>query len=191
MNNDDLKPHRIAMLAGGYNLDSADFKRLKRWNGVIFQLASAKYYLNALMVREPTLGDLEDIYKDMALLSSFILQYSKCFTSGGKGEVKLDANQVFTPGGDALKSHHRILEIRHNLIAHNGNSDLVLANIGMKEQEDRFVVKHFLTFALPMDELSEFEVALDAATKYSVDAVNKHLDSISKRLGKIVLLDED
>ena len=190
MNDDDLKSHKNAMLAGGYNLDSPDFQRLKQWHGVIFQLTSAKYYLNALMLREPILGDLEDVYKAMALLSSFILQYSKCFTSGGQRQVTLDANKVFTPGGDDLKSHHRILEIRHNLIAHNGNSDLVLANIGMKEQEDRFVVKHFLTFALPMDELSEFEAALDIATKYSVKAINKHLDSIGERLGKIVLLDE-
>ena len=190
MNDDDLKPHKSAMLAGGYNLDAPDFQRLKQWHGVIFQLTSARHYLNALMRREPTLGDLEDCYEAMALLSSFVLQYSKCFTSGGQGQVTLDANKVFPPSGDDLKSHRRILEIRNNLVAHNGNSDLVLANLGVKEQEGRFVVKHFLTFALPMNELSVFEVALDAVTDYSMKAINKHLDSIGERLGKIVLLDE-
>lgn len=190
MNEDDLTLHQSAMTAGGYSLDAPDFQRLMQWHGVLFQLTSAKYYLTVLMRREPVLGELEDFYEEMALLSSFVLQYSKCFTSGGQGQVTLDGKKVFAPGVDGLKSHQRILEIRNNLVAHNGNSELVLARLGVKEQEDRFVVKHFLTFALPMDELSGFEVALNRVTDYSTLAINKHLDSIGEHLGKIVLLDE-
>lgn len=186
----ELTPHKSAMMAGGYSLDEPDFQRLKQWHGVIFQLTSAKHYLGTLLHREHALGALEDFYEALALLSSFVLQYSKCFTSGGRGQVTLDEKRVFAAGGDGLESHRRILELRNTLVAHNGNSDLVQANLGMKELEDRFVVKHYLTFALPINELGGFELALGTVTEYSILAINKHLDSIGERLGKIVLLNE-
>jgi hypothetical protein len=190
MNNQALEPHKSAMKANGYQLDDSRFLRLQQWHGVLFQLTSAKYYLGQIKAYKHALGDLEDSFQVMALLSAFILQYSKCFTSGGKGQVTLDENKVFASKAEALPAHKRILDIRHNLVAHNGNSDLVHPNIGVKEQDDRFVVKHFLTFAIPLDELEAFEQALEATTHHSVLALNKHLDSIGEKLGKIVLLDE-
>ena len=190
MNEEDLQPHKSAMKTGGYRLDDARFSRLKQWHGVLFQLTSAKYYLDQLKSRKPDLVKPNDSFEVMALLSAFILQYSKCFTSGGKGQVTLDERKVFALGSGALVAHKRILEIRHNLVAHNGNSDLVLADLGVKEQDDRFVVKHFLTFAIPLNELGVFEEALEATLAHSVLALNKHLDSIGEKLGKMVLLDE-
>jgi hypothetical protein len=190
MNEEDLEPHKSTMKAGGYRLDDTRFARLKKWHGVLFQLTSAKYYLDQLKGRKPNLGKLEDSYEVMALLSAFILQYSKCFTSGAEGQATLDDHKVFVPGSGALVAHRRILDIRHNLVAHNGNSDLVIPDLGVKEQDDRFVVKHFLTFAIPMNELDAFEEALEATLRHSVQALNKNLDSIGEKLGKIVLLDE-
>ena len=154
------------------------------------QLTSARYYLDQLKIRKPDLGKPADFYEVIALFSAFILQYSKCFTSGGKGQVTLDDKRVFASGSEALAAHKRILEIRHNLVAHNGNSDLVLPGLGVKEQDDRFVIRHFLTFAIPLNELRAFEEALEVTFKHSVLALNKHLDSIGETLGKIVLLDE-
>ncbi|PPT47585.1 hypothetical protein [Xanthomonas arboricola] len=133
MNEEDLKLHKSAMKAGDYHLDDTRFERLKQWHGVLFQLTSAKHYLDQLKSRRPNLGDLGDSYEVMALLSAFILQYSKCFTSGGKGKVKLDEHKVFTQGSSALVAHKRILDIRHNWTAHNGNSDLLLPALGVKE----------------------------------------------------------
>ncbi|TBO27607.1 hypothetical protein EYS42_16610 [Aquabacterium lacunae] len=190
MNQQDLEPHKSAMEADGYQLDDSRFARLKQWHGVLFQLASAKHYLDQIKAYESDLGDLQNAYELMAQFSAFVLQYSKCFTSGGKGQTTLDENKVFASNADALNAHKRILDIRHNLVAHNGNSELILANLGVKEQEDRFVVKHYLTLAIPLGELDAFESALETATQHSILAVNKHLDSIGEQLGKIVLLDE-
>lgn len=190
MNEEELAPHQFTMKDGGYRLDDTRFARLKQWHGVLFQLTTAKYYLDQLKGRRPIPGKLEDSYEVMALLSAFILQYSKCFTSGGKGQVTLDDHKVFVPGSGALVAHKRILDIRHNLVAHNGNCDLVLPDIGVKEKDDRFVIKHFLTFSIPMNELDAFGEALGTTLSYSVQAINKHLDSIGEKLGKIVLLDE-
>lgn len=190
MKEEDLEPHKSAMENGGYCLDDTRFARLKQWHGVLFQLSSAGYYLKQLKARKPNLGNPEDFYDAMALFSAFILQYSKCFTSGGKGQVTLDEHKVFASGGEALAAHKRILDIRHNLVAHNGNSDLVLPDLGVKEQDDRFVVKHFFTFAIPLNELDAFEMALETTYRHTVLALNRHLDSIGEKLGKIVLLDE-
>lgn len=190
MNEENLEPHYSAMKNDDYCLDDARFERLKQWHGVLFQLTSARHYLDELKACKSVLGDLHDVYRKLALFSAFILQYSKCFTSAGNGQVTLDGNRVFGSADEALVAHKRILNIRHTLVAHNGGSDLVLANVGVKEQDDRFEVKHFLTLAIPLNELDAFELALEGAYDYSVLAINKHLDKVGEKLGKIILLGE-
>lgn len=190
MDKQSLEVHFRKMQHGGYQLDDTRFARLKQWHGVLFQLTGAKYYITKLKNLNGNLGEIENIYEQMSLFSAFILNYSKCFTSGGKGQVTIDASKVFAKNSRELVTHKRLLDIRHNWIAHNGNIDLILPNVGVMEQDDRFVVRHFLTIAIPINELGVFEEALETVTNYSVAAINKHLDSIGERLGKIVLFDE-
>jgi hypothetical protein len=190
MDKPNLEEHLRIMQYGGYQLNDARFTRLNQWNGVLFQLTGAKYYITKLKNLNGNLGEIENIYEKMSLFSAFVLNYSKCFTSGGKGQVTIDASKVFAKNSRELVTHKRLLDIRHNWIAHNGNIDLILPNVGVMEQDDRFVVRHFLTIAIPINELGVFEEALETVTNYSVAAINKHLDSIGERLGKIVLFDE-
>jgi len=190
MDKKNLEEHLRTMQYGGYQLDDTRFARLKQWNGVLFQLNGAKYYITRLKNLNVNLSQIENAFEQMSLFSAFILNYSKCFTSGGKGQVTIDASKVFARDSRELVTHKRILDIRHNWIAHNGNIDLILPNLGVKEQDDRFVVKHFLTIAIPIHELSAFEEALEAVSNYCVAAINKHLDGIGERLGKIILLNE-
>ncbi|RIJ04484.1 hypothetical protein DXK93_08375 [Achromobacter sp. K91] len=188
MNEEILDPHYSALKNDDYCLDDARFARLKQWHGVLFQLASARYYLDELKACKSVKGNLQDAYHKLALFSAFILQYSKCFSSAGNGRVTLDGKRVFSSAGEALVAHKRILNIRNTLVAHNGDSDLVHANVGVKEQDDRFEVKHFMTLAIPFEELDAFELALEGAQGFSVLAINKHLDKVGEELGKIVLL---
>jgi hypothetical protein len=187
---DEQGRHTAAKTAGGYSLQEPDFLRLRHWHGILFQLSSARYFLQTLAQRKLAVGQLKEAYQGLALLQSFVLQYSKCFSSAGPGQVTLDEHQVFKTDGEAKASHRRILEIRNSLVAHNGDSDLVIADIGVKELPDRFVIKHYLTLALPINELAAFATALNRVEEYATSAINKHLDKIGERLGKIVLLDE-
>ncbi|MFA9287557.1 hypothetical protein ACCQ08_22450 [Comamonas sp. SY3] len=190
MNEVDLQLHKSSMEKGGYGLNDDRFERLKQWHGVLFQIASASHYLSQLKDRGSTPDILKDTYADLSLFSSFILQYSKSYTSSGKGQVVLDAKKVFAAGSNALTAHERILKIRHKYVAHNDNSNLILANLGVKEMNDRFVIKHFLTLAIPLGELDDFKLALDATYAYAVISLNKQLDKLGEKLGKIVLLNE-
>jgi len=187
MNPSDLTTHYAAMKAGGYELEHPEFLKLKSWNGVLFQTASAFHSLKVLLTKEPTLGNLDDAYLEQALFSHFILQYSKCFTSSGKGQVSLDERRVFAGNIAGLSSHKRILELRNSLIAHNGNSELVVANIAVREDPDQYLVRHLLTIAFPKSELVDYEKALKVVIDYVHLRLNEHLDSLQDKLWKLVL----
>ena len=74
-------------------------------------------------------------------------------------------------------------------MAHNGSIDLVIANIAVREESDHFYVRHFLTVSLPKDELTTFEHTLKSVMDYTVLSLNKHLDSLQEKLGKLVLFE--
>lgn len=191
MNDEDLKPHKSAMEKDGYILDAPRFEKLKQWNGVIFQIISAMHYLDQLKAHKPDLGNLQDTYRQMSLIYAFTLQYSKCYTQAGRGQTTLDATKVFKPASESLVAHKRIIDIRHNLVAHNGNTDLALSNLAVKELEDRFIVKHFLTFAMPMNELEMFTIAIEDTYAYTVKSLNKYMGNIGDKYGKPVYLDDE
>lgn len=188
MEDADLTEHYAAMKSGGYELERPDFLKLRSWHAVLFQTHSAEHSLTKLMSRTTSRGSLEDAHEEQALFSNFILQYSKCFTSGGKGQVTLDERRVFAGSDSEFVIHKRILEIRHNLVAHNGNNDLVKANLAVREEADRILVRHFLTFAMPKNELPSFKSALGILSNFVVISLNKHLDSLQEKFGKPVLL---
>lgn len=64
-----------------------------------------------------------------SLYSSAIITYAKCFTDANHRGVKLDVSDFnrfkVTPGRPTLKElHNRVLELRHDWIAHGGKNDL-------------------------------------------------------------------
>jgi len=191
MDDADVDKHMQQVMEDGFVLNDKRFERLKQWHGVLFQLMSARSYLSQLMTRERTLGDLSDALTDLSLLTAFVLQYSKCFTSGGTGQARLDEKKVFDANSDTLKAHKRILDIRHRFVAHNDNIDLVVSNLAVKELEDRFVVQHLMTYAMPGNEYPDFQAALDAVDQHVIEAMNKNLDSLGERLGKVITLHND
>lgn len=184
----ELEKHFASLRAEGYEINRSEFQRLRSWHSVLYQLHSAEHSLEKLTIRKPSLGDLEDIHETQALFANFILQYSKCFTSSRSGKVSLDERKIFPTGGTDLIAHKRILEIRHSLIAHNGTSDLVKETIAVREEADRYLVRHLITFALPMNELPSFKDALVTVNKHVVLRLNKHLNSLQEKLGKLVHL---
>jgi len=188
MNAIELEKHYASMREGGYELNRSEFQRLRSWHSVLYQLHSAEYSLEKLTTRTPSLGELDDIHETEALFANFILQYSKCFTSSGPGKVSLDERRVFPADSVNLIAHKRILEMRHSLVAHNGTSDLVKETIAVREEADQYLVRHLVTRALPMNELPSFKDAFAAVNEHVVLRLNKHLDSLQEKLGKLVLL---
>jgi hypothetical protein len=191
MDDADVAEHMQPVIEDGFVLNDKRFERLKQWHAVLFQLMSARSYLHQIMTRERLLGDLSDALTDLSLLAAFVLQYSKCFTSGGTGQARLDEKKVFDADSDALKAHTRILDIRHRFVAHNDNTDLVVSNLAVKELEDRFVVRHLMTYAMPGNEYPDFQAALDVVEQHVIEAMNKNLDSLGERLGKVITLHQD
>lgn len=190
MDDEALSEHLAAMRAGGYKLDHIEFVHLKSWHGVLFQAYSAEYALSRLASHEYKHGDLANIHEQQAMFAFFVMEYGKCFASAGHGQVSLDERKVFTGNECAAAAHERILTLRNKFVAHNGGSDLVRHTIAVKEEEDRFIVRHLSTVAFPRNELEQFKIALDVLTQHVYVKMNKHLDSLETKLGKTVRLNE-
>jgi len=53
---------------------------------------------------------------------SFIIKYAKCFTKAEGRKVKLEAKDLFKNNSVQMEIHHELMELRHQHIAHGGNS---------------------------------------------------------------------
>ncbi len=190
MDDETLSEHLDAMRSGEYELDRPEFVHLKSWHGVVFQAHNAQYALSKLESHEHKRGDLSNIDEQQALFAFFVVEYGKCFASAGIGQVTLYARNVFAGNARAEAAHGKILTHRNRLVAHNGGSELVRHTIAVKEERDRFDVRHFTTTAMPYDELAGFQEALETLTQFVIVKMNKHLDSLETKLGKVVRLNE-
>jgi hypothetical protein len=154
------------------------------------QLHMASHYIRRLRAYVPKLYDMDNIYEQNAFFVTFVTTYGKCFVSAEGRSVKLDANDVFKAHRSARSAHDRIMELRHKYAAHNANSGLVRPAMAVKEEEDRFVVRHLITSAMPTnDEFESFAVAVEVVSDYVTIRLNQRLAKLETELGKLILLD--
>ncbi len=131
---------------------------------------------------------MAEILTQQALFRGFVLSYSKCFTSSGKGRASLDASKVFKTVPKCLPIHERILLFRHKFAAHGDESGLEEALIAVREDTDHFMIQHLYSIANPLNEYAGFRETLDVLESYVVDGVNKNLNRLQQELGKPVFV---
>lgn len=97
-----------------------------------------------LMIKQYTLKldlEKEKIIKS-ALTYSIISSYGKCFTDASKTKSpKLEENEVFKENPEYLRTHNKIMELRHKFIAHRGDteSEVVAAFILIPKKDNSVV----------------------------------------------------
>ena len=161
---------------------------LKGWICLMNQVSEAKIFID---IAQQKFGltknsSLTDLLLQKSLFNSFILAYSKCFTSSGKGRIKLEATSVFKD--DHIKIHKRIITLRHEYVAHNGLSGLDEASIEIEEQDSLLKFKTFYEFSIPMNEYKDYLKALKTLEEYIVIKTSSLVKSIEQESGKTVLL---
>ena len=184
----EFKKHLAALRAEGYEINQERFQKLNAWSRILYQASSARKCLEILSSKELVLGDINDAYLAISLFYGFVLQYCKCFTSSGTGLVSLDPNKVFQGKAPERTAHDNLIEIRHNLAAHNGHSKYLYTSIAAKEDHEKIRIRHIISAVLPGNETQSYYGVLTALDEYAISSLNKYLDRLEKEVGKPILV---
>lgn len=187
----EIQNHLATLRAEGYEINQERFERLNAWTRVLYQVSSARKCLEIFSGREMSIGSIDDANISMSLFYAFVLQYGKCFTSSGSGLVSLDPKNVFQGMPSERAAHDEIMDIRHNLAAHNGYSDYLHTSIASRESSNEVRIRHVISAVLPGDKVSEYLKVLSALDQCVASSINKYLDRFEKEIGKPILVDQD
>ncbi|MFJ2384302.1 hypothetical protein [Pseudomonas protegens] len=166
------------------------FDNLNRWTFLMMQAFEARSFLSMAGSKHQmhTMASMEDLLTQQALLKGFLLSYAKCFSSTGKGRIKLDPAKVFKNDQKLIPTHGRIMTLRHEFAAHGAASGLDEATISVQELDDHFKIRHLYALAIPLDEYNDYTDAINALDNHIVIGVNKAIDSLEQQLGKKIVL---
>lgn len=180
----------MRQLAETATLVDARFDNLNRWTFLMMQVFEARSFLSMAGSKHQmhAMASMEDLLTQQALLRGFLLSYAKCFSSTGKGRIKLDPAKVFKNDQKLIPTHDRIMTLRHEFAAHGAASGLDEATISVQELDDHFEIRHLYALAIPLDEYSDYTDAINALDNYIAIGVNKIIDSLERQLGKTIVL---
>lgn len=189
ISNAEYQEHMAAIAAEGFSLDPPGYERLTQWTHVLMHCVNAKASFERLQSRQPQLGDLGDALESQAFFIAGVMAYGRCYAQSGAGIPTLDAKQVYKGSTDGMKVHQRLIMLRNTVAAHTDRSDLVRLTLAVREEEDRTLIRHLSTTALPLNELPDFLEAVEHTAHFVSVGLNKVLDHLGKKLGKRIDLD--
>lgn len=106
-------------------------------------------------------SSMDEILTQQALFRGFLLSYTKCFASTGKGRIKLDPAKVYGQKEHLLPVHERIVHLRHKFAAHGDTSGLDEAVMSIEERDVHFQISHLYTVANPGNEYTDYRKVID------------------------------
>lgn len=181
--------HMAAVAAEGFVFDPPGYERLTQWTHVLMHCVNAKFSFERLQNRPANLGDLDDALESHAFFIAGVMAYGRCYAQSGSGIPTLDAKQVYKGSTDGVEIHQRLITLRNTMAAHTDQSDLVRLTLAVREEGNRFVIRHLSTTALPLDELPNFLEAVEHTAHFVSVSLNKLLDHLGGALGKRLDLD--
>lgn len=170
----------------------ARFDNLNRWTFLMMQAFEARSFLTlaeSTHIVHPK-SSMDEVLTQQALFRGFLLSYTKCFASTGKGRIKLDSAKVYEQKVHLLPVHERIVDLRHKFAAHGDTSGLDEAVMSIQELDDHFQISHLYSVANPGDEYTDYTKVIDELDNYIVSGINKAVDSLERQLGKKIVLSQ-
>lgn len=123
---------------------------------------------------------------ESALSYSLISLYGKCFTDASKNSYpKLEANNMFSESNDLLEIHKYLMDLRHQFIAHRGEteSEVGIAFMLIPKEKDKtqsqvqfFQVKQK---SFSIDDLNKFEFLMNFINDWLMKRIKKAGEKLS------------
>jgi hypothetical protein len=186
---DDYKVHMASVVAEGFTLDPPGFERLSSWTHMLMHLVNARTNFEWVRDHPVELGELENSLRQQAFFVAGIMAYCRCYASSGSGIPMLDAKKVYEGSDDGKQVHERLIGLRNSIAAHTDASDIVRLTLAVKEEPERFVIRHLWTMAVPVDEIADFLEAVAHTDHFVTVSLNKYLNRLEKDRGKTIALD--
>ena len=172
--------------------DNAELGLLKSWNYILMFIFESKTSFSIMrkIFEKENYENIEEVILAQGMYRNFILSYSKCYSSSGKGRISLDASDIFKDNSKLEVIHKQILEIRNKHVAHNDESSFDIA-INLISQNDKIVkLANTYTISTPINEFDAYLEALEYCELQVITKINEKLDKIEKRIGKKIELNK-
>lgn len=184
IDDESYREHMAGILAGGFTLDPEGYERLSAWTNVLMHLLHARVNFEWAAGNPIELGDMHNALRQQAFFVAGIMAYCRCFASTGSAIPKLDPKKIYTGSSDGMEIHERLMGLRNSFAAHADLNDLIRVTLAVKADDDRVIVRHLITSAIPLPEIPDFIEAVAHTEHFVTLSLNKQLDKMSAKIGK-------
>jgi hypothetical protein len=181
--------HMARMVEEGFTLDPPGYERLSAWTHILMHLFTARSNFERVKNDPIKLGKMGNAVEQQAFFVAGIIAYCRCYASTGSAIPKLDPKQVYVNSSEGRKVHERLMTLRNTFAAHADRNDLVRVTVAVKDDGDRVIVRHLMTSAVPFPEIPDFIEAVAHTEHYVIVGLNKQLDKMGAKIGKLITLD--
>jgi hypothetical protein len=167
---------------------SAHIAELQRWIFLMQQVHEASHYISraSSIGRPGQFNTLEGILEFSAYFRAALNAYAKCFVGAGPGRLSLDGKAVYRDREAYASQHERLMLLRNKYSAHSDENELEGARADFEETEETITVRLRYEFTFPFDRLYELRDLIKYLEEHVADLHAKHVESVSRRLGKSV-----
>lgn len=167
---------------------SGHIAELQRWIYLMQQAHEASYYISraSSIGRPEQFNTLEGTLEFSAYFRAALNSYAKCFVGAGHGRLSLDGRAVYRERETLFSQHENLMLLRNKYAAHSDENELEEAHADFEETEETITVRLRYEFTFPVDRLYELRNLITYLEEHVVDRHAKHVESVSRRLGKSV-----
>lgn len=167
---------------------SGHIAELQRWIYLMQQVYEASYYISraSSIGRPEQFNTLEGILEFSAYFRAALNSYAKCFVGAGRGRISLDGRAVYRERETLFSQHENLMLLRNKYAAHSDENEFEEAHTDFEETEETITVRLKYEFTFPFDRLYELRDLITYLEEHVVDRHAKHVESVSRRLGKSV-----
>ncbi|WP_336731548.1 hypothetical protein [Chryseobacterium sp. VD8] len=190
LNNQALINIKDSNIFNEFSISNDDFKKLSGWTIIAMFLVESRNSL-LLIEKSKKINDfthIEEITFSNGLFKNSILSYCKCFSSSGKGQISLDAKNIYANRNDLLEIHQNMMEIRNKYIAHNDNENgFDIAISYTSENNNEIIFSQTYTFVIPYENFKKFTETIQYCEEQLIIRFNKKIDKLEKEIGKKII----
>jgi hypothetical protein len=191
MPDDEYKEKMAPILADGFILNPPKFERIRLLTHLLYENSFAFNEMKTALAIRPAKFDGSNFHETFSHFYMAVVTHARCFVSAGKGISRLKAKHVFANEPGLKKFHELMDEFRNEVVAHTGHHISVRVTLAVKEEPEKYLIKHLVTPTMPSrNDLKGFLAVIAHTGKYIVDRVIRDSDHLGKELGKKIVLDK-
>ena len=184
MNDKLFQEKLLAQLPTGYQLNAPEFEVVNQWQGVIYQLSLASEAMDQLMVLK---NKADAGLNEIVLFHFFVIQYIKCFGKTAPRRKKIDKSVINDP--QLLALHEELDDIRNQMVAHNGISDLIKFNMATNVENDGITVKNLTSYVFERTKYESYFKLLMHVMNYVRARMAVDYSLLENKLGKKLFIE--